>query len=255
MQNGASLPLLTIVTRSARDAEADQIVAARRWRGARRARGCIRRCRASRQCPSTITLVVVQRFSQSASFWSAGFASSRSCAESSSKNASAERLFAFRSSSVFLREDLVFGRRRGRGAGGRRRRRRRRRCGGRRRGCAGAGGGGAGAGAGFLLAARAHADNADQSDRRQHTDRTFHLRSPPHNVEFCRPSLSRWIRLLEATARAERDHFWFRGFRRFVEPLVADAARGASPEILDCGCGTGTTSRGCGATAALTVSI
>jgi SAM-dependent methyltransferase len=62
-------------------------------------------------------------------------------------------------------------------------------------------------------------------------------------------------RLLEATARAERDHFWFRGFRRFVEPLLVDAARirpstqlkgGASTElrtsrveILDCGCGTG----------------
>jgi SAM-dependent methyltransferase len=46
-------------------------------------------------------------------------------------------------------------------------------------------------------------------------------------------------RLLEATARAERDHFWFRGFRRFIEPLVADAARGVRPEILDCGCGTG----------------
>jgi len=46
-------------------------------------------------------------------------------------------------------------------------------------------------------------------------------------------------RLLEATARAERDHFWFRGFRRFIEPLVADAALGVRPEILDCGCGTG----------------
>lgn len=46
-------------------------------------------------------------------------------------------------------------------------------------------------------------------------------------------------RLLAATARAERVHFWFRGFRRFVEPLVAGAARGARPEILDCGCGTG----------------
>ncbi|HWK11870.1 MAG TPA: methyltransferase domain-containing protein [Vicinamibacterales bacterium] len=48
-------------------------------------------------------------------------------------------------------------------------------------------------------------------------------------------------RLLEATARAERDHFWFRGFRRFVEPLLADAraAHGAPLEILDCGCGTG----------------
>jgi len=47
-------------------------------------------------------------------------------------------------------------------------------------------------------------------------------------------------RLLEATARAERDHFWFRGLRRFMAPLVEDAARGVrSPKILDCGCGTG----------------
>jgi ubiquinone/menaquinone biosynthesis C-methylase UbiE len=47
-------------------------------------------------------------------------------------------------------------------------------------------------------------------------------------------------RLLEATARAERDHFWFRGLRRFVAPLVEEASRGiASPRILDCGCGTG----------------
>ena len=46
-------------------------------------------------------------------------------------------------------------------------------------------------------------------------------------------------RLLEATARAERVHFWFRGFRRFVEPLIAGAVRGVRPEILDCGCGTG----------------
>jgi len=46
-------------------------------------------------------------------------------------------------------------------------------------------------------------------------------------------------RLLEATARAERDHFWFRGFRRFVEPLVAAAAGDHRPVILDCGCGTG----------------
>jgi ubiquinone/menaquinone biosynthesis C-methylase UbiE len=56
--------------------------------------------------------------------------------------------------------------------------------------------------------------------------------------------------LLEATARAERDHFWFRGFRRFVTPLVerAAAAGSGSPgrqaagnrlEILDCGAGTG----------------
>lgn len=48
-------------------------------------------------------------------------------------------------------------------------------------------------------------------------------------------------RLLAATARAERDHFWFRGFRRFVEPLLAEAraAHGAPLEILDDGCGTG----------------
>ena len=46
--------------------------------------------------------------------------------------------------------------------------------------------------------------------------------------------------LLEATARAERDHFWFRGFRRFVAPLVARAAGGRTAlSILDCGCGTG----------------
>src|SRR5512147_3209289 len=47
-------------------------------------------------------------------------------------------------------------------------------------------------------------------------------------------------RLLEATARAERDHFWFRGFRRFVAPLLAEAAQGrAGAVLLDCGCGTG----------------
>ena len=65
-------------------------------------------------------------------------------------------------------------------------------------------------------------------------------------------------RLLEATARAERDHFWFRGFRRFVEPLVADAVRRGPPrvrpEILDCGCGTGTTCTCSGNTAVPTVS-
>jgi ubiquinone/menaquinone biosynthesis C-methylase UbiE len=46
-------------------------------------------------------------------------------------------------------------------------------------------------------------------------------------------------RLLEATARAERDHFWFRGFRRFMEPLIAGIANGRRIDILDCGCGTG----------------
>jgi SAM-dependent methyltransferase len=47
-------------------------------------------------------------------------------------------------------------------------------------------------------------------------------------------------RLLEATARAERDHFWFRGFRRFVGPLLDRAVDGRSQlTVLDCGCGTG----------------
>ena len=47
-------------------------------------------------------------------------------------------------------------------------------------------------------------------------------------------------RLLEATARAERDHFWFRGFRRFVTPLLDTSAAGRRDLLsLDCGCGTG----------------
>jgi SAM-dependent methyltransferase len=46
--------------------------------------------------------------------------------------------------------------------------------------------------------------------------------------------------LLAATARAERGHFWFKGFRRFVAPLVARAAAGRTNlRILDSGCGTG----------------
>ena len=46
--------------------------------------------------------------------------------------------------------------------------------------------------------------------------------------------------LLEATRRAEREHFWFKGFRAFVGPLVERAARTHPPaRLLDCGCGTG----------------
>ncbi len=46
--------------------------------------------------------------------------------------------------------------------------------------------------------------------------------------------------LLRATARAETRHFWFRGFRAFVTPLLQHAAAGRiDPHLLDCGCGTG----------------
>ena len=47
-------------------------------------------------------------------------------------------------------------------------------------------------------------------------------------------------RLLDATAQAENRHFWFRGLRRFVRPLLDQAlSEHAHPDILDCGCGTG----------------
>jgi SAM-dependent methyltransferase len=47
-------------------------------------------------------------------------------------------------------------------------------------------------------------------------------------------------RLLELTSQAETSHFWFRGFRHFVTPLLAQAAAGRSNlTLLDCGCGTG----------------
>ena len=46
--------------------------------------------------------------------------------------------------------------------------------------------------------------------------------------------------LLRATAIAEQRHFWFRGFRFFVTPLLAGAVAGRSGlRLLDCGCGTG----------------
>ena len=46
--------------------------------------------------------------------------------------------------------------------------------------------------------------------------------------------------LLRATAKAEARHFWFRGFRAFMTPLVETAIGDRrDPRILDCGCGTG----------------
>jgi SAM-dependent methyltransferase len=46
--------------------------------------------------------------------------------------------------------------------------------------------------------------------------------------------------LLRATAKAEARHFWFRGFRAFVTPLLHRAAAGRTRlSLLDCGCGTG----------------
>jgi SAM-dependent methyltransferase len=46
--------------------------------------------------------------------------------------------------------------------------------------------------------------------------------------------------LLERTFHAEQRHFWFRGFRRFVAPLIERATAGRSrPRLLDAGCGTG----------------
>jgi ubiquinone/menaquinone biosynthesis C-methylase UbiE len=46
--------------------------------------------------------------------------------------------------------------------------------------------------------------------------------------------------LLERTFQAEQRHFWFRGFRKFVSPLIEEATAGLSrPRLLDAGCGTG----------------
>jgi len=46
--------------------------------------------------------------------------------------------------------------------------------------------------------------------------------------------------LLRATARAEERHFWFRGFRWFVQPLLRQAVAGPGrARLLDDGCGTG----------------
>jgi SAM-dependent methyltransferase len=46
--------------------------------------------------------------------------------------------------------------------------------------------------------------------------------------------------LLERTFEAEQRHFWFRGFRRFVTPLIEEATAGRpNLRLLDAGSGTG----------------
>src|SRR5215470_598021 len=46
--------------------------------------------------------------------------------------------------------------------------------------------------------------------------------------------------LLDLTSRVEATHFWFRGFRWFVSPAIAEIAAGRRDlRLLDCGCGTG----------------
>ncbi|HTG88865.1 MAG TPA: methyltransferase domain-containing protein [Vicinamibacterales bacterium] len=46
--------------------------------------------------------------------------------------------------------------------------------------------------------------------------------------------------LLDRTFDAEQRHFWFIGFRRFVNTLLKGATEGISrPRVLDAGCGTG----------------
>lgn len=48
-------------------------------------------------------------------------------------------------------------------------------------------------------------------------------------------------RMLQETYRAEQVHFWYRGFRRFIAPLLFQATAGKPrARILDCGAGTGT---------------
>ena len=46
--------------------------------------------------------------------------------------------------------------------------------------------------------------------------------------------------LIDRTFHAEQRHFWFRGFRRFVTPLIEEAiAKRTRSRLLDAGCGTG----------------
>jgi SAM-dependent methyltransferase len=105
-------------------------------------------------------------------------------------------------------------------------------------GCVGAGGGGAVTGGSFL-----HAPDVSAIESMA-TAPSVKLRFINFSSKMdwdCRGRLY-MDRLLEMTARAEREHFWFHGFRRFVRPLLDEAARtieNGGARILDCGCGTG----------------
>src|SRR5437763_13082829 len=73
-------------------------------------------------------------------------------------------------------------------------------------------------------------------------DPAVSIDAAPGNRIECAAGLAgvRMDELLRATARAEARHFWFRGFRWFVTPLVRRALAGrSSARLLDCGCGTG----------------
>ena len=60
------------------------------------------------------------------------------------------------------------------------------------------------------------------------------------SVQHLPPDDARMSALLAATAEAERAHFWFRGFTRFVRPMLERAAAGRRDlRIADCGAGTG----------------
>src|SRR5258705_6317323 len=62
----------------------------------------------------------------------------------------------------------------------------------------------------------------------------------PWYQEMVHSTIGRVEQLLRATAIAEARHFWFRGFRAFVTPLLRYAIDGRpDPLLLDCGCGTG----------------
>ena len=50
--------------------------------------------------------------------------------------------------------------------------------------------------------------------------------------------------LLDLTRRAEASHFWFRGFRRFIVPVLDAVTAGRKGlRLIDCGCGTGANAR------------